>query len=503
MSYGRELQKRHEQAQPDALQAAAHRQAVVVGGSIGGMVAARVLSDHFDRVVIVERDHFPVGDENRPGVPHARHLHLLLKRGLMIIEELFPGVKSDLLAAGGHVTDQGKDFRMLYRWGWSPTEPIGVEVCTFTRPLLESTMRRHLMDLPNVEVLEGYEAAGLEGDSSGARVTGLRIQPRNRADGVEVRTLRADLVVDTSGRPSEAPEWLKELGFEAPEETVIDAFWGYATRIYEMPENFQADWKVMGILNRPPYQPRAGIIEPIEGNRWLVSVAGVMRDYPPTDEEGFLAFARSLSSPEIYNAISVAKPLSGIRGFRRTANRLRHFEKLSRLPEGFVALGDSVCAFNPVYGQGMTLTCLQAMELGRCLRENDGRVDGHTFHQRVAKLVAAPWALATGEDLRWPATQGGEINARVKFMHWYIDHVIHLMTQDADVYRRFQLVNHMLAGPETLFHPAILGKVLRQSMVPMWAKTALAALAGRREKKAVPAVSSQTTQTATMHTRAR
>jgi 2-polyprenyl-6-methoxyphenol hydroxylase-like FAD-dependent oxidoreductase len=473
----------------------------VVGGSIGGMVAARVLADHFDRVVIVERDLFPTGDENRPGVPHARHLHFLLKRGLMIIEELFPGVKSDLLAAGSQLVEQGEDFRMLYRWGWSPKTKVGVEICTFTRPLLESTIRQHLLELPNVEILEGYEAHGLAGDRE--RVTGLRIQPRNRTDGTEVITLQADLVVDTSGRPSSAPEWLKEIGCEAPDETVVDAFWGYATRIYEIPENFQADWKVIAILNRPPYQPRAGIIQPIEGNRWLVSVAGVMRDYPPTDEEGFLAFARSLSSPEVYNAISVAKPLTGIRGFRRTANRLRHFEKLSRMPEGFVALGDSVCAFNPVYGQGMTLTCIQAMELGRCLREGAGRVDGLLFHKRVAKLVAASWALATGEDLRWPATQGGEINGRVRFMHWYIDNVIHLMTQDADVYRRFQLVNHMLAGPETLFHPAILGKVLRRSMMPSWIKGALTSRSQRKAAAKTAMQSSQTTQTATLHTRVR
>ena len=338
-----------------------------------------------------------------------------------------------------------------------------MEICTFTRPLLESTIRQHLLELPNVEILEGYEAHGLAGDQG--RVTGLRIQPRNRTEGTEVITLDADLVVDTSGRPSSAPEWLKEIGCEAPDETVVDAFWGYATRIYEIPENFQADWKVIAILNRPPYQPRAGIIQPIEGNRWIVTLAGVMHDYPPTDEDGFLQFARSLSSPELYRAIQKARPLSKISGYRRTENRLRSFEK-ARLPQGFAALGDSVCAFNPVYGLGMTLTGLEALALRKNLKQGRGELNTRRFQQQVAKLVAGPWALATGEDLRWPTTEGGKITAKVKFMHWYLEHVIRLIPRSEVVFRRFQEVNHMLKSPAALFHPSVLGPVLQQAFGP-------------------------------------
>ncbi len=214
------------------------------------------------------------------------------------------------------------------------------------------------------------------------------------------------------------------------------------------------------LMNRPPYQPRAGIIQPIEGNRWIVTLAGVMHDYPPTDEEAFLQFARSLSSPELYRAIQKAKPISKIWGYRRTENRLRSFEK-ARMPKGFAALGDSVCAFNPVYGVGMTLTGLEALELGKCLKHGNGRLDTHRFQKHVAKLVAGPWALTTGEDLRWPTTQGGEVTAKVKFMHWYLEQVIRLIPQSEMVFRRFQEVNHMLKSPAALFHPSVLGPVLR------------------------------------------
>jgi 2-polyprenyl-6-methoxyphenol hydroxylase-like FAD-dependent oxidoreductase len=443
------------------------RHAIVIGGSIGGMLAARGLADHFDNITLIERDRLPAGTENRPGVPQARHLHFFLKRGMMVVDELFPGVKPDLLAAGSQMLDQGKDFRILYRFGWSPKVACNLEICTFTRPLLESTIRRHLREDPKIRFIEGVEVMGLVLDEGGTRVEGVRIRRRGQEAGEEGETVvRADLVVDVSGRSSQAPEWLQAAGYPAPEETVVDAFWGYATRLYEPVAGFSADWKSLFVLNRPPYQPRAGIIQPIEGNRWIVTVAGVMRDYPPTDEEGFLRFAQSLSSPELYRAIQTARPLSKIWGYRQTANRLRHYERLSRMPQGFVALGDAVCSFNPVYALGMTLTGLAALELREGLRRGHGRIDSLAFQKRHAKLAASSWALTTGEDLRWPATQGGEITPKVKFMHWYIEQVMRLIPKSEEVFRRFQEVNHMLKSPAALFHPAVLGPVLRQALVP-------------------------------------
>jgi 2-polyprenyl-6-methoxyphenol hydroxylase-like FAD-dependent oxidoreductase len=440
------------------------RHAIVVGGSIGGMLAARVLADHFDRVTIIERDQLPDASMDRPGVPQARHLHFLFKRGLMVVEELLPGVTADLVEAGSHLLDQGRDFRILYRSGWSPRGELGLEFCTFTRPLLEATIRRHLMADARISLLEGFDVGGLAMSADGSRAEGVRIEPRHRDPKAlpEVQTLAADLVVDTSGRGSKAPEWLAAAGFPKPEETVINAFWGYASRIYEPVEHLKKDWQTLFLINRPPYQPRAGIIQPIEGNRWMVTLAGVSHDYPPTDEEGFLKFARSLSSPELYRAIEHAKPLSRISGYRRTENRLRHFDK-AKVPQGFAALGDSVCAFNPVYGVGMTLVGLEALALRDCLRRGKGRLDSRCFQKQIAKLVAGPWALTTGEDLRWPATEGGNVTAKVKFMHWYLEHVIRLIPQSQEVFRRFQEVNHMLKAPTALFHPAVLGPVLRQA----------------------------------------
>src|SRR5436305_4549087 len=197
------------------------RRAVVIGGSIGGMLAARVLADHYDQVTLIERDYFPPGSESRPGVPQGRHLHFLLKRGLLVLDELFPGVRPDLLAAGGHLVDQGSHFSILYRSGWSPRQPIGLEILTFTRPLLDATVRRHLSANPKIRFIEGFEVAGLVADSGHSAVQGVRIVPRKRTEETEEQVLHADLVVDSSGRLSAAPQWLQELGYEAPQDTTV------------------------------------------------------------------------------------------------------------------------------------------------------------------------------------------------------------------------------------------------------------------------------------------
>jgi 2-polyprenyl-6-methoxyphenol hydroxylase-like FAD-dependent oxidoreductase len=489
MLYSSRLQTSEEQPMSSG------RHAVVIGGSISGMLAARILSNHFDRVTVVERDTFPSGSEHRPGVPQARHLHFFLKRGLMIMDELFPGVREDLLAAGSHLVDQGEDFRILYRSGWSPKKNIGLEMITFTRPLLESSIRRRLSANPKVRFLEGFEVSGLVADASHSAVSGVRLVPRKRTDETVEEILNADLVVDSSGRMSPAPDWLQELGYEAPKDTVVDAFWGYATRMYEPPPDFKADWKILFLMNRPPYQPRAGIIQPVEGNRWVVTIAGVMHDYPPTDEEGFLQFAKSLPSPELYKTIEHAKPASRIWGYRKTENRLRSYELLPRMPKGFVAFGDSVCASNPVYGLGMTIACLEAKELDQHLSKSQGgrTLEPLKFQKALAKVTAAPWALATAEDLRWPATKGGEITSKVKFMHWYLEQVFQLIPVNPEVYRRFQEVNHMLKGIEALFHPKVLGPVLRRALLPK------AAPKVATERRAPAAATTTAASTVTLH----
>ncbi len=447
--------------------AQAHGRAVVVGAGIAGILAARALARYFREVVLIERDACAEDDGPRPGAPQARHLHLLLKRGLMVMEEQFPGLTADLRAAGCLKIDQGRDFHIMYRSGWAPNDVCGLDVCTFTRSLLEATLRRHLLAEPRVRFRAGAEVQGLALDEQGKRVTGVRLLRRPAPPDEATEVLAADLVVDASGRNSRAPEWLEAAGFRAPHETSVDAFWGYATRLYEPPAGLEVDWKILLLMNRPPDQPRAGIIQWVEGNRWIVTLAGVMKEYPPTDEQGFLDYARCLRSPALYEAIKDAKPLSPIWGYKRTANRLRSFESMRRRPERFLAIGDSVCAFNPVYGQGMTLAALSAAALDRTMAAWGSRsLDGlaRHFQRRLARVNSSAWTMATGEDLRWPATRGGKITPKTRFLHWYIEQVIQLIPENVEVYHRFQEVNHMLKQAGALFHPAVSLPILRRCM---------------------------------------
>lgn len=463
--------------------------ALVIGGSLAGLLAARVLGRHFERVTVVERDIFPDTPTTRKGVPQASHVHALMVRGRLIIEELFPGLQDEMLAAGAPLVDMGEDVAWLSPAGWGVRFHSDLPVLAFTRPLLDLHVRRRIAADARVRILEGTDVSRLLTDESNKRVTGAVLRARNsrQGEGASEEVLHADLVVDASGRGSRAPQWLEELGYPKPCEIVVDSFRGYASRLYRLPQDFKADWRCIFVQAAPPEGKRGGILFPVEGDRWLLTLIGAARDYPPTDEAGFLEYARSLRSPFIYEAVRDAEPLSTIKSFRATENRLRQFERTGRAPENFVAVGDSACAFNPVYGQGMTIAAMGAMALDTTLREHKrtrpvANLDGlaRSFQKRLAKVNAAPWMLTTSEDFRYRETVGGKPNIVTRFMHAYMDRVIMLATHDARVRRRLLETFHMLRQPGSLFSPFIILRVLKQRL----------GIAARRDRTAKPDVSS-------------
>jgi 2-polyprenyl-6-methoxyphenol hydroxylase-like FAD-dependent oxidoreductase len=442
--------------------------AVVVGGSLAGLVTARVLADHFERVTVLERDRYPDGPLPRKGVPQARHLHALLLRGRQILEEVFPGIGEELRQAGALGVDTAADLAWLTPAGWGFRFPSGLELLAFSRDLLDWCVRRRVAALPRVEVREETDVTALIPTGAGNGVRGVVARPRDEGR-PEGERLYADLVVDASGRASRAPEWLEALGYPRAEETVVNAHVGYASRFYARPRGPRADWKALYVQAAPPGRRRAGIAFPVEGGRLLVSLSGGGRDYPSTDEAAFLEFARSLPTPMLYDVLKAAEPLTPIAGHRGTENRLRHYERMPRWPERFVVLGDAACAFNPVYGQGMTVAALGAAELGRCLAEQprhepDGCLSGLAvrFQRRLARLTAAPWMFATSEDLRYREVEGSAPGWATRLMHRYVAAVIRLSTRHAGVRKRLLEVFHMLRPPAALFHPGVLFRVAAQ-----------------------------------------
>jgi 2-polyprenyl-6-methoxyphenol hydroxylase-like FAD-dependent oxidoreductase len=450
------------------------RHAVVLGGSLAGLLAARVLADHFDRVTLIERDAYPETAEVRKGIPQANHVHGLLQRGRQVLKEFFPGLQDEMIAAGVPLLDMANDIAWFTRAGWGIRFPSELKVLAFTRPMLDLHVRRRLAQNPKIEIADQIEVLRLVRDSTENRVAGVLVLPRSTdADRRVARELRADLVVDTTGRASRAPRWLQELGCEPPKETVINAHLGYASRLYRIPANFDGGWTCAYVQSAPPQRKRGAILFRVEGDRWLLTLVGGGRDYPPSDEQAFLEFAESLPVPIIADAIRSAEPVSPIRTHRGTENRVRHFDGVRNLPENFIALGDAACAFNPVYGQGMTIASLGALALQKCLRERRS-LNGlsQRFQRRLAKVNKAPWLMATGEDYRYPETEGGSPGLMTRFMHWYMDRVLQLATRDVAVRSVLLEVFNLLIPPPALFRRTILFAVIREAIKPSAARVA-------------------------------
>jgi len=437
------------------------RHALVIGGSLAGLFAARVLADYFDTVTIIDRDTFPVAPDHRKGVPQSHHAHGLLATAFPIIEQLFPGIMNDLRADGAATGSNKVPLAIVSPQGLLPL-PKRPQTISFSRPLLEWHVRDRVSKRPEVHIIPNTEVTGLLATQDRTRVTG--IQMRERGQEGHTSTLHADMVVDASGRHSEAPRWLVELGYEAPPIETINSDLRYASRFYAKPEQFPAEWQSLIVNGRQPHA-RAGLILSVDHGRWHVTLGGMAGNAPPTDEEGFLQWARDLPDPSIYEAIRVSRPLTPIRGFGTPENHLRHFEHMQRWPAGFMVTGDAVCAFNPIYGQGMTVSVLDAMTLRSCLQEQQRspRADFEQyFQQQLAGTVANVWLLATNQDLRFPGVRlnGARPNPALRLLHCYLDLVLSSAVVDPEIAQAYFDVMMLANPPRSLIHPRMVAHVL-------------------------------------------
>lgn len=435
------------------------KEAIVIGGSMAGLLTARVLSDHFERVTLVERDKFNDQPESRKGQPHTRHLHGLLAQGLQIMSHYFPDLSQALAEGGAMVGDMGERMRWYCYGGYRTRFTLGIPGATMSRPFLEWQIRRRVQALPNVTVLDECDVERPVTAATNERVVGVEVVHRAQENRRE--TLHADLVVDAAGRGSSAPKWLEALGYTRAAENSVKVNVGYATRIYRRnPHEAGAeDW----ILVTPvaPAERRFGGAFPIEGDRWVVTVGGWAGDHATTDESTFTAFAKSLPASDLYDIMCKNEAISDIVTYKFPASLRRHYEKLNRFPEGYLVLGDAVCSFNPLYGQGMTTAAIQAQTLDELLTERKGALDGlwRVFFKQVAKAIDIPWQTAVGEDFRFPETEGKKAPG-TDFINAYVARVHRCSHTDPVVCKAFIEVMNLLKPPTSLFHPALLWRVL-------------------------------------------
>ena len=347
----------------------------------------------------------------------------------------------------------------------------GMYTIACTRQLLEYTIRNEILThYTNIEILEDTRVTGL---IAGENKKEDEVNDHRTIVGVTTvfqnvqRIVYGQLIVDASGRNSETSNWLEKLGFERPPETKVNSYIGYATRQFRLrAKNNHANWKVMIILTQPPDNPRMGIIYPVEKDLWWVGILGIGKTYPPTVEEGFLDFARRLAGSEIYEAIKYADPVSQIYGYRENGSRQVHYEKMKNGPENFIAFGDSVSAFNPFYGQGITTAAIGATILNKSLRDFRRKRErkptkdligfAKEFQKRIAKVNSFPWLLGTSEDLRWPTTEGQSPNLFTRLIQNYSNHVMLLGPKSHIATKSFFEMMHMVKFPLVLFHPKII-----------------------------------------------
>lgn len=422
------------------------KRAIVIGAGMSGLLAARVAANHFGRVTVLEKDTLP-GPEARKGVPQGKHIHVLWTSGARLLEQYFPGLFDALAAAGGESFDNSSDMRWYHGGVWKMREPAGMRIHSQSRPLLEHQVRRILLERDSVEIRKDSVSSLV---IENGEVRGVSIR---QAEGTDTK-LAADLVIDASGRGSRLPAWLQAHGLPAPAVEEVDVDLRYATRQYERADGM--DWKCMAVYGRPPDGTRAGVIFPIENNRWIVTLAGSFGDHPGGDDAGFLEFARGLDRPDLHQAIATATPASDIACFSYPKEIWRRYDRLRQMPQGLTVIGDAMCSFNPLYGQGVTVAALEAAQLDQCLRNGS---DMQSYLRAARGVIRYPWMLATGNDTLYP----GGARQRAWWapaLGAYTDRVLRLSACNQQAHESLLRVLHLARTPFHLFRPATLAAAL-------------------------------------------
>jgi 2-polyprenyl-6-methoxyphenol hydroxylase-like FAD-dependent oxidoreductase len=431
------------------------KQAVVVGAGMGGLAAAGALADHFEQVVVLERDTLPLDAAHRAGTPQSRHIHGLLAGGQRALGELFPGFEQDLALAGAVPLRVTLDVRIeMPGYDPFPQRDLGFVTYSMSRPLIELVVRRRVERHSNITLRPRCRVRDLLPSADHTAVTAVCSE---NADG-KSETLPADLVVDASGRGNLTCSLLESIGQPMPEETVIGVDIGYATAVFAIPDDAPSDWKAMRTLPDIRESSRGGLMLPLEGERWMVTIGGRHGDKPPGDGDGFLAFTQQLRTSTLYDAIRHTERLGDVVRFGFSASVWRHFERLQTFPRGLLPFSDAICRFNPIYGQGMSVAAQEAVLLRRLLGSGEGDPLAGlapAFFTEACGLIETPWASAAVPDFAFSETEGErppDLDRMLKFRRVFN----RLAAADPAIHKLTTEVGHLLKPRSALRDPGLI-----------------------------------------------
>ena len=435
------------------------QKAIVVGSGIGGLSAACALAPFFESVLILERDALPNQAGNRPGTPQSPHLHILLGGGSAALEDLLPGFSRDLVQAGAVEMRAGLDL-LTERPGFDPfpQRDLGWTVYSSSRALLEFVTRKHVQRFSNVEIRDHCRATAFDLDSKTGSVTGVQIVNESGA----AETLKAALVIDASSRGLLTMQALAELAMPLPEESEVGVDMAYATTVFKIPQDAPKNWKGVLHASAAPLSSRAGLITPVEGGNWCVNLSGKHGEKPPADPEGFKAYAKTLRTQTIYEAIKNAEFVIPIRRFAMPSSMWRRFEKIQTFPDGLLVIGDAICRFNPAFGQGMSVAAQEAKTLKSVLESRKSSQEplrglAAVFFDAIQDFLSAPWSVAE-TDFSFPQTRGQRPPNFQQRMA-YLGGLMKIAADDAEVHRLFVKVTHLMAKSTELQSQALASRV--------------------------------------------
>ncbi|MEW2402380.1 FAD-dependent monooxygenase [Streptomyces sp. NPDC046862] len=431
-----------------------------MGGSIAGLLAAHVLAEHADRVTIVERDRYPEGAGQRPGVPQSRHPHALLDAGQRALDVLLPGFTDELRAAGAPRLGMPSDMVQWQIGRWIRRTTASTHIFTGSRLQVEELVRRRVLANPAVTTLESTDVVGLLGDAS--RVRGVLVRERGDDARKEERPLAADLVVDASGRGTKAPRWLVAIGAEAPHEETIDTGLAYASRVYRDTDGtLGAETRGLYIVPNPA-QVYGVVVLPLEDGNHLATFSGLRGDEPPTNEDEYVAYAKRLPHPFVHRWMREAEPQSPVFGFRSTANVRRRYDLPGRRPAGFLATGDALCTFNPIYGQGMAVAAMTAVALRDALADERRTPTTHRVQSALLAASRQAWDISAGSDKNMPGAIGNALGSRAvdRPVAWYMRRLQERSPGDPVVGNAFRSALSLSEPMSALFAPEVARAVL-------------------------------------------